>query len=431
VLIYGYNDFIEKGLCLVRQAKKVIIYLLGFILLLLPVLTVLPSEASASCHWVKGHTRNGKYVSGYWRGCGGSSSSGGSSGSTSTTPSSPSSSSSDTTYGATNIVNLYKGKKYVGTADASKLVFVDGYYRADGTYVRPHFRTHANDYVKDNFSYQNISTLLPKTKYPSFKYDSNQKVATIEKYLLYNNVDYNLNTSQLSTVKEYAKLLYQLDDSSIAKDKAVQVGTELYQGILNDKKLASLQVKFDVSGEMSLEDYLLQVVNSSSYKSRVTVLDVIIPVYAQYLREAQADPTKVNDAKTAGINFYSIAGGYGIDIANQVEMDMLQSFQKTDERRIYSVNSLNLDEVGNSKYDFIETYLTAIGQVYNITFDPIDIIGYKIDLYFINKYVTYSSLEFALQNGKKLYEKYGLSSEMAIKQVENDVRVFLGKLSGI
>ncbi|OBR66725.1 hypothetical protein A7K91_00125 [Paenibacillus oryzae] len=422
-----------------RQAKKVIIYLLGFILLLLPVLTVLPSEASASCHWVKGHTRNGKYVSGYWRGCGGSSS-GGSSGSTSTTPTSPSSpsnpsssssSSSDTTYGATNIVNLYKGKKYVGTADASKLVFVKGYYTADGTYVRPHFRTHANDYVKDNFSYQNISTLLPKAKYPSYKYDSNQNVATIEKYLLYNNVDYNLNTNQLSTVKEYAKLLYQSGDSSIAKDKAVQVGTELYQGILSDKKMASLQVKFDVSGEMSLEDYLLQVVNSSAYMSRVTVLDVIIPVYAQYLREAQADPTKVNDAKTAGINFYSIAGGYGIDIANQVEMDMLQSFQKTDERRIYSVNSLNLDEVGNSKYDFIETYLTAIGQVYNITFDPIDIIGYKIDLYFINKYVTYSSLEFALQNGKKLYEKYGLSSDMAIKQAENDVRVFLGKLSGI
>ncbi|SET18678.1 hypothetical protein [[Clostridium] polysaccharolyticum] len=144
------------------------------------------------------YRKDGTYVHGYYRNSGGSSSSSGYSSSGYSSSSSSSSSGSvdrsDSLYnnsssydntssknnslvkkpsGSTyksfkgtpvvnrnNTVNLYRNQTLVGTVPVDELVYVNGYYRKDGTYVRPHFRTYPNRYLSDNFSTYGLSTLL-------------------------------------------------------------------------------------------------------------------------------------------------------------------------------------------------------------------------------------------------------------------------------
>lgn len=44
------------------------------------------------------------------------------------------------------------------TVNAQALVSVRGYYRSNGTYVAPHYRTSPNNTVTDNFSYNGYGT---------------------------------------------------------------------------------------------------------------------------------------------------------------------------------------------------------------------------------------------------------------------------------
>lgn len=44
------------------------------------------------------------------------------------------------------------------TINAQALVSVKGYYRSNGTYVAPHYRTSPNSTVTDNFSYNGYGT---------------------------------------------------------------------------------------------------------------------------------------------------------------------------------------------------------------------------------------------------------------------------------
>lgn len=101
---------------------------------------LLTSTVGAQAEWVSGHYRsNGTYVAPYYR-----SSSGSLGGSYSTGSLSR---------------NYSSGYVYRNPYAAYPSVQVQGYYRSNGTYVAPYFRTPPNHTVTDNLSYRGYGTI--------------------------------------------------------------------------------------------------------------------------------------------------------------------------------------------------------------------------------------------------------------------------------
>ena len=135
-----------------KLLRKSFIFLIA-LAIALPVLFTSVSEAEAKRTYVNSYyKKDGTYVKGHYR-----NTSSGSTSSYSTYSSSSYPDSNKELYKVGNLVNLYSGKNLITTKEASSLVFVQGYYRDNGIYVRPHFRTHANNFLTDNLSYNGLS----------------------------------------------------------------------------------------------------------------------------------------------------------------------------------------------------------------------------------------------------------------------------------
>ena len=227
------------------------------ILLSLIILFSFSIPTFAKSTYVKGYYRkDGTYVSGHYRHYGGSSY---------TSNNSNVNNLDDIDYtrpkiSQNSIVRLYKGKEYVGTKSKSNLVFIHGYYREDGVYVRPHWRTNKDNYIENNFSYYGYSTLkpLPFNQYYknyNFELDCNKGTAGAERYLLYNSlpINSNLNYSQLSYLKTYAKSLRVNTSDTEVSNNCFKFYSSLG---LNDIYIETL-FNFDKTGDLTSLSYLL------------------------------------------------------------------------------------------------------------------------------------------------------------------------------
>lgn len=114
-------------------------------------------------------------------------------------------------------------------------VWVNGYYRNDGTYVRSHYRTLANETVNDNFSA--LGNVNPYTgelgwvpREPSYVYDSALEREIPESYI-YKSVHF-LQLSIVNNLNIYTRYLNKNFGQSIA--------TELFWTLENTKLTCSI-----------------------------------------------------------------------------------------------------------------------------------------------------------------------------------------------
>lgn len=387
------------------------------------MILILPDNTEAKCTYVKGYTKkNGTRVSGYYRGCG-----------TTSSPSEtkspiPTYTNNNYDYGSSKIINLYKGKNSVGTTDADKLVYVKGYYRKDGTYVRPHFRTHPNNYLTDNFSNLGVSLLPPKQKYPRFIFNNDKDIALKEKYLLYNLSDKNLNEKQLTQLKRYTMELKKAESNKQKERTAISEGTKFYKALGYHEELAISNTKFDLYGELTLEDYLYNVIYSINPVSLEALGDTnIIETYAYILRETRKDPTKRSIARNFGGKFYKLIGVEQFSIENQLEMDELQTFDLNTTNTVdWPITRLNSTNEYSLPYGEVRDYLISVGANYNIDSKIIrDSISYQISLELLYSNPKEYFLNSALTEGVKYYINHGLSNEDAELQTIKDINVIL------
>lgn len=224
-------------------------------------------------------------------------------------------------------VNLYKGNKVVGNKNISSLVYVHGYYRKDGTYVRPHYRTHADNYKNNNFSTQGISTLKPLDKYPSYSYKSGTQ--TEESYLLYNSIVYNkeLNNDSINTLEKYAAALALQDDNTLS------IGKGYYKSLGLDDWISNIQSEFDVSEQITSQIYVSFILYDYLQSCSKTFNDMdskrmeIIPYYCAVLDQYDQGYIDYDNAKDFAIWFYSHIISKS-DAEEQIEMDLSQHFSK-------------------------------------------------------------------------------------------------------
>lgn len=285
---------------------------------------------SAKCTYVKGHYRNGKYVSGYYRGCGGGSDS-------DYTPSYPSSSDSDYTPSyptytpkpsyndSKRIVNLYKGNTYVGSTDASKLVSVRGYYRKDGTYVRPHYRTHPNGFIDDNFSEQGLSTLLPLSK-NKISFSSQPNIARAERYLYSVVGGTSLSSGQVEGLKQYAT---SLETNRKYPNSVREQGEFFYHSLQYHPFLAKAQATFDLTGNQTPESYLTQLLIQFGKTSLTDEQEQLLERYALALKSNQG-------TYTIGKDFYRSLE-LDINIEDQIDMDSMQQNDKWTKAKLENI----------------------------------------------------------------------------------------------
>ncbi len=68
----------------------------------------------------------------------------------------------------------YSASKSGSASTAPQSTYVDGYYRSDGTYVRPHYRTYPDDYIDNNYglpSPQQAEQFKNYKVLPTYSYD--------------------------------------------------------------------------------------------------------------------------------------------------------------------------------------------------------------------------------------------------------------------
>lgn len=303
--------------------KKCFLVFLSFIIVFPLFFGFLGDDAEAKSTKVKGYYRkDGTYVKPHYRNYGGSSGSSSSSGSSisdydynlklvDSTPK----------YSTKGIVSLYKGYTIVGQEQIDELVYVRGYYREDGTYVRPHYKTSPNQFIRDNFSYLGLSTLLPlEKKYPSFKYDSDNGVASIEHYLYSSTINDEISSYNLRNLKDYAKNLNNKNSEYSTK----MHGSTFYNSIGYDYDFTEALIKFDKNGILTPEIYLYQILSSMGVKKLSYDQKYNLVEYAKLLNSYPY----MNSYKAieAGKAFYKSIGVESGDIEKQVELDLLQDF---------------------------------------------------------------------------------------------------------
>lgn len=318
------------------------------------------------------YRKDGTYVSGYYRGSGSSSTSSSSSTSNSITipdtdfdfdfntvdeisaavdealsssyskNNSTSNSSSNTsnsyplnTNNNTKIVNLYKGTSFVKSEKASKLVFVRGYFRSDGTYVRPHYKTSANHTEKDNFSYLGISSLMSKKSYSNFNFNSDENIGNIQRYLLYSydNTSTNLSSEQQNNLIDYS---VALNGNSITEKRSK--GEKYYKSIGYSDFSTKLNIDYDINGIMTYELYILKnlesyYADSGSLKNNYFSNDYLPEIesslifYAYLLQQYSENELDKESIEFFGNNFYDKFTFMTLNKESQIEMDLLQKLK--------------------------------------------------------------------------------------------------------
>ncbi|WP_433709001.1 hypothetical protein [Paenibacillus illinoisensis] len=407
---------------------KTILLMLLVLVLLSPALLYFSDHVDARTY-VKGYYRkDGTYVSGYWRG-GGSSSS---------TSSYFNSSSSEATSGTvtgtsssnTSVVNLYRGNTYETQVSTNNLVFVQGYYRKDGTYVRPHYRTHANDFITDNFSYLGLSTLepLPKpfTNHSDFQYSINPQVSLIEKYLGYQSVDKTLTSDQLNNLKDYAIHLNYFDEGKEDKDSIVNHGIFYYESMGISPELGKGLATFNVEGESNLQSYISQILITNGI-SKINNEDIyLMNAYILALvgaKQVTNHDFYVERALNLGKFFYTNAGLY--NPAQQVEMDMLQDWSTSQEFSdlMKTISNLNSNFVGKYSTSISDTqkYLEKVTPTnLRLNIDQFDSIGYSVSL----STFSHTLFSYDLNKGIEYYTKMQMGNDQMIKQIAQDLVIF-------
>ncbi|MEK4367222.1 MULTISPECIES: hypothetical protein [Paenibacillus] len=399
-----------------NSLKKFIVIVFTIALLSLLLDSISPRFAEAKCTYVSGYTKkNGTRVSGYYRGCGTTDNN------SSYKPYVPTYTQDNNYFGLSNTVNLYKGNNYVGNAEIENLVYVNGYYRKDGTYVRPHYRTHPNNYINDNFSYLGISSLVPHTKYPSFIFNTNQDISLKESYLLYSLAEHNLNQSQLKTLKNYAENLNEVELNKELEQKSIIAGKQFYTSLGYDDTTAYNKTRFDLSGNLSIEDYLFNVTYNFNPSSKEVFGDFpMLETYAYLLNESRTDLNLREVTKKYGKRFYTFVGADNLTIENQIEMDLIQPFET-------NPSSIPLMPPTETKKQSIKSYLMSESTHHGIIFNSqvsFDIINYQNSLESLYNGSS-SNFTFSLSEGIKFYTKHGLNVEGARNQTIKDINIIL------
>ncbi|MBB4826593.1 hypothetical protein HNO89_003853 [Sporosarcina luteola] len=296
--------------------KKGLLIFLSFILVFPLFFGFFPDNSEAKSTYVKGYYRkDGTYVKGHYRNTGGSSSpSKYDYKSTTTKPSL-----TTTKLTIKNTVNLYKGNNLVGQEPINELVYVKGYYRKDGTFVRPHYKTSPNHFIRDNFSYLGLSTLLPlEKKYPTYKYNLNDEIASIEHYLYTSTINDELSTYQFKNLKDYAVKL----NKSNSVNTTELYGWLFYNSLGYDTYFSEALVKFDQTGTLTSELYLYQILSSMGIKQLTYTQRTNLSAYAQSLSPNE----NINNVINLGKIFYDSLGVASEEVESQIELDLLQNF---------------------------------------------------------------------------------------------------------
>ncbi|WDQ32257.1 hypothetical protein PTQ21_28420 [Paenibacillus marchantiae] len=409
-----------------KWLRKILLVMFSVVLLSIPIISLFPDYAEAKCTYVSGYTKkNGTRVSGYYRGCGTVDSN---SSYNSYTPTYTEKTETKNYYGLSNTINLYKGQNYAGTTDTENLVYVNGYYRKDGTYVRPHYRTHPNHYINDNFSYLGISSLIPHTKYPRFTFNSDVNISLKENYLLYSLSDYNLNEKQLNMLKTYTLNLKEAELDRQFEQNVVTTGKQLYTSLGLDEITAYNKIRFDLTGDLSFEDYLYNVAYSFNPTFKKSFGDFpILETYAYLLKESKSDSNMLKITKNYGSKFYKFIGADASSIESQIEMDLLQTFESNQSVPLMPPFSLLNTANGAFTKGAVRTYLINEGAHLNITFNShviLDATPYQASLELLYN-GSYSFLNSSIIEGIKFYTKYGLSTNEATNQTIKDINVIL------
>lgn len=296
--------------------KKGLIVFLSFILVFPLFFGFFADDAEAKRTKVDGYYRkDGTYVKGHYRNTGGSSSPSNYDYKSTTTTPSP----TTTKFTIKNTVNLYKGNNLVGQEPINELVYVKGYYRKDGTFVRPHYKTSPNHFIRDNFSYLGLSTLLPlEKKYPSYKYNLNDEIASIEHYLYTSTINNELSTYQFKNLQDYAVKLN--NGNSISSTELY--GWLFYYSLGYDTYFSDALVKFDQTGTLTSELYLYQILSSMGVKQLTYTQRTNLNAYAKSLNSNE----NLNNKFDLGKIFYDSLGIASDQIEEQIELDLLQNF---------------------------------------------------------------------------------------------------------
>lgn len=414
------------------------------LLLLLLNFSVFAPQVDARTYVHGYHRKDGTYVHGHYRGGGGSSDYSSYTPSaephidptpsyvtpTSTSSSLPTYSVQANSVAAASVVNLYKGKQVIGSTSTDDLVYVHGYYRKDGTYIRPHYRTHPNNFIQDNFSYQGISTLPPLQNYPSYIPSSNKNDIPIEHYLFDQLSNYSLTSEQLTLIKEYVSLLNINRDisNSDTEKKAIDFGTSLYQNIGIDAMLSKSLAEYDWTGVMTPSCYLAQLLLENKRGAKISQETLYLQrAYVISLVGAKDNNVYKIKAQNIGLAYYRSILDESVsnqDIADQIDMDLMQSFQETD--NLSSIKSIisNLNQyVGyyqNTDLN-VQNYLNSIANQ-NALQSNIDIELYRSDL--VN-YPSYRTIAYYyIQDGINYYVTNGMTKNVAEEQAIKDLIVF-------
>ncbi|BAU28993.1 copper amine oxidase-like protein [Aneurinibacillus soli] len=212
----------------------------------------------------------------------------------------------DTITYKSKVVNLYRGKQYAGTKNANELVKVKGYYREDGTYVRPHYRTYSNSVLTDNLSYLGLSTLLP-----------------LDKTRLYLNTvveGKNLNSYQHEKFENYATKLTNNQDKP---GNVFLEGKSFYQNLGFGESFAEKQANYDVFQEMDYESYIYSVLMMMGINEVNDQEQKELKKYSSALQDKKSQTDE--EVILQGKYFYSLIGVSQEVIDIQIQMDLLQN----------------------------------------------------------------------------------------------------------
>jgi hypothetical protein len=136
-------------------------------------------------------------------------------------------------------------------------VYVSGYYRSNGTYVKPHYRTAPNHTINDNYStYPNVNPYTGKVGTIAPDYSSLTPNLTPS---LSTNLTYNLNSN----------LTYNLSDnlSNVSLDKIMEINQkDMENFFLSKYKIDITAYKAQQKKEEEEFRKLFESMSSSNYK---------------------------------------------------------------------------------------------------------------------------------------------------------------------
>lgn len=319
-------------------------------------------------------------------------------------------------------VNLYRGTSFDKSVNTSSLVYVQGYYKKDGTYVRPHFRTNSNNYLYDNFSYQGLSSLtpLPVSQKYKYTYDSNANIQTTESYVLHNITakKHALTEDEKQSIHSYASIL-DCSDCYVS-----EYGKTVYEAMGFSAYEASAMADYDRTGELTGNMYLCSVAQNL----QLTISDEQAFLYDYYLAMLSLYTNHRVDYTSlvkAGEVVYQMLGLKKQEIYDQIEMDSLQKDLNFSGLSDQIIASAVIAVTGTNASDLNQYYT----QMYNQHGDTI--IALYIDYYLeqlktVIDDVNEHNMEWFQYAGKDLFGKIlQLSDEERESHMARDFTVSL------